>query len=310
MADLYDPSPPVGDASLDDMMLYSDAPAEPHSVQDSTVDMGQNFAFDVNQMSTEQLEDAMLSSEGFSSNYIPHTSENDIQHMQAYSPHPNVDQVSFSAPSHVGNPFSWQSPSSVPPSQDAMTEFFKMMSHPENVQAYMHFLQTQHEQPPQAPISTAPIRSRSNSNPAASTLPSAFSLRPSTTDTLTDSSSREKKLAKYRTKRARRLTSSQISNSDTGPTSLLSAGVEGMEGDRFMPAPKMPKTLTHGTSRGPHSESFGATSHISSVCTPIRSFTALSSSFTCYKTPAIFSAYVLTPNTHSKDRFRRLCVRV
>lgn len=247
MTDLYDPSAPVGDASLDDMVLYSDIPADPTAAQDAAVDMGQNFAFDVHQMSSGQLEDAMLSSEGFSSSYIPHNSEADIHHMQAYSAYDATGQVSFSAPQHGNHPLAWQQPDSNLSGPATMTEFFQMMSHPENVQAYMQFLQTQHDQPPQAPAPTPSLRSRSNSNPTASSLPSAFSLRPSSTEAPHDGSLRDKKLAKYRTKRARRLTSSQISNSDATPTPTPVFTADGVEGDRFMPASKIPKTLAHGT---------------------------------------------------------------
>lgn len=258
MTDLYDPTGPIGDASLDDMALYSEIPADPSSTHDSAVDIGQNFAFEAHQMSNEHLEDVMLSSEGFTSNYIPHSSEVDINNMQAYNSYDDNAQVSFSAPQHGGHPLAWHAPSSAPPSPATMTEFFQMMSQPENVQAYMHFLQTQHEQAPQAPAPPPPLRSRSNSNPTSSSLPSAFSLRPSSTEAPFEASARDKKLAKYRTKRARRLTGSQISNSEPSPAPALAAATEGVEGERFMPAPKIQKTLAHGTSIDLVFESFGA----------------------------------------------------
>lgn len=258
MTDLYDPSEPIAEASLDDMALYSEIPADPSTSHDSAVDMGQNFAFEANQMSSEQLEETMLSHEGFSSTYIPHSSEVDINHMQAFNAYDANGQVSFSAPQHGGHPLAWHAPSSAPPSSATMTEFFQMMSQPENVQAYMHFLQTQHDQVPQTPAPAPALRSRSNSNPTSSTLPSAFSLRPSSTEAPFEASARDKKLAKYRTKRARRLTGSQISNSEPSPAPALTTAAEGVEGERFMPAPKIQKTLAHGTSTDSSFQTFGA----------------------------------------------------
>lgn len=233
---------------------------------DAASDLPQEFAFDPSQMTHETMQDSVASCEGFSASYIPHTYEHDIQSMQALSaydpsaaptyfvpPQPSTDAQNVPLSPHP------ESASAHPASMDT---FFQMMSHPDNVQAYIQFLQTKHEQASQATLSPTSARSRSNSNPSSNSLPSAFAMRPASNEAPIDSATREKKLAKYRTKRARRLTGSQLSSSDSNVASGLSAP-EPIEGDRFMPAPKIQKTLTHGTystsKPGPH---FGPTSHL------------------------------------------------
>jgi hypothetical protein len=166
------------------------------------------------------------------------------QHYAAYQNPYGLDPSQQTSHHH----FFHQVPSGAQPSPSTMTEFFQLMSQPENVQAYMQFLQNQHDTAAQQTPQPAPTRSRSNSQPAVSSFPTTPASRTSWPESTTDgTSSRERKIAKYRTKRARRLTGSAQVPSDSCSLSTSAPSNDMVDMQQYMPAPKIQKTLTRGT---------------------------------------------------------------
>jgi len=240
-----DVSPP-----LDEMALYGDIVCPSMPGPSLPLDSQKHFAFTHQELPTEDCEMSSASIEGISGHYIPHDVEHDIHSWQAASQLPPSEYPTHYSPEqHEHQEYhlnAWPTPATPQPSPVTMSEFFQLMSQPENVQAYMQFLQTQHEAGSQRHTFPAPSRNRSNSQPIATNFPVAPANRAIVPDVTSDSTStREQKLAKFRAKRARRLTSSAQSLADSTPLSASAPGRDVEEMHHFMPTPKIQKTFAH-----------------------------------------------------------------
>lgn len=245
MTDFSDPTYIEGQVSLEDMVMYPDMQGVSDATHISSLADTDNFAFNIDQAAVTKAE---MGDEGFFSHYIPQAAEAHIDARQA-AHYTSMAQAGLaegdptSPAHHFGSPR--YAPEIASTSPATMNEFFQMMSQPEHVHAYMSFLQKQHEQQQQVQNAPLPPRSRSNSQPPAPPTHTSFASRPASTELSSDIHGREKKLAKYRTKRARRLTSSQVSSLDSSTATTPSSSRDAVEVDRFMPTAKVAKTLTH-----------------------------------------------------------------
>lgn len=248
MTDFSDPAQFEGQVSLDNMLIYSDIPDDSDASHAIPSGANQNFAFGPHEGQLEDTQNGIIEYEGFPSHYVPHTTEEELYARQAahhafLAEQQYLQENGQQLQDHnfAATQFSPDMASAAP---STMNEFFQLMSQPEHVQAYMHFLQKQHEQQQQTQNTSAQPRNRSNSQPPIPTVTTSFAHRPASTEISIDGNSREKKLAKYRTKRARRLTSSQPSSADSLAPSSASGSRDPAIGDHFMPTPKIAKTLT------------------------------------------------------------------
>lgn len=242
-----------GQPPLDDVLFYDGLPSSDFAQASPPASQEHIDSFPIDSCTTqiETDQNARASHDGIPYSYILQSVGSDLHTYPvpylAHSPVQTHQTDSNQGEEGTLKPVSCQPMRVNPASPAMMTEFFHMMSHPENVHAYMHFLQTQHEQQPQTQAIPASPRARSNSQPTSSSLPTAFPSRTSTTEAAFDTQSRERKLARYRTKRARRLTTSQPNSNDASASTVPATTAANFDTEHFMPAPKIPKTLAHGT---------------------------------------------------------------
>lgn len=204
----------------------------------------------------EVSEQSVQAMEGLGAHYIPSETAHDLHAMEASvnGANPQVTYPTYPIQTHEAAPFD---PTSMcaepgPAAPKTMAEFFQLMSQPEHVQAYMQFLQTQHEQAPAAARTSVPPRNASGSRSRSSSQPTTSTYEPPIPPPAMPqepvAETRERKLAKYRAKRARRLTSSAVVSNDSMANSGPQAASDQMDLTSFMPSPKIQKTLTLGTS--------------------------------------------------------------
>jgi len=245
MTDFSDEAQFEGQVSLDNMIIYPDMPGDSDASHALPSGSHEHFAFGPHEGQPEDTQSGDIEYAGFPAHYVPQSLEEELYAYQAahhaFLGEQQYLQENGQAVQEHNFGTAHFSPDMASASPSTMNEFFQLMSQPEHIQAYMNFLQNQHEQQQQTQNTSSQPRNRSNSQPPAPTVATPFTHRPSSADLSSEGNSRERKLAKYRTKRARRLTSSQPSTADTlapsGPRDLAI-------GDHFMPTPKVAKTLT------------------------------------------------------------------